>query len=174
MDASLVITKFKPREWKKYREIRLEALKNTPTAFGSSYTEELEKPGAKWKDRLKESETNNLSSTFFAILDGNPIGMMTIFREDKEKTKHKANLVGVYVKKEYRGKGVSAKLLEKTISWCKSKEDIKKIQLGVNTKNIPAIRFYQKNGFEITGTMKQELQVDGIYYDEHIMELYLK
>ncbi len=39
----MIVTKsLSPERWKEYADLRLEALKNDPLAFGSSYEEELQ------------------------------------------------------------------------------------------------------------------------------------
>lgn len=64
----------------------------------------------------------------------------------------------LYVKKEWRGKGVAAALMQKVIDWF----DLKKpIELGVVTYNERAKSFYRKWGFEeISGS--EELFADKI------------
>ncbi|WP_103071710.1 GNAT family N-acetyltransferase [Aquimarina sediminis] len=53
----------------------------------------------------------------------------------------------IYVKEDFRGKGISQKILQNLIDWFKTKE-IEEIRLTVYDKNPRAIRAYEKAGFE--------------------------
>ena len=44
--------------------------------------------------------------------------------------------------------------------------------LALNSESIAAGRLYQKLGFEIVGTARRELKVQGRFYDLHYMELH--
>ncbi len=52
----------------------------------------------------------------------------------------------MFVNKDYRGKGVSKKLLEVLVTWAKEKYS-KTIYLGTTPAFLAAHRFYEKNGF---------------------------
>ena len=52
----------------------------------------------------------------------------------------------MYVRPEYRGKGVVQKIMDYLIDWAKSR-GISEIQLEVYEENSPAIRAYEKAGF---------------------------
>ena len=53
----------------------------------------------------------------------------------------------MYVKPEYRGRGINQKILEALILWARSK-NIDEIRLDVFHNNLPAIRAYEKAGFK--------------------------
>ena len=156
------IKKLASSRWKDYRALRLEALKNDPIAFGSSYNEEIKLSNNEWKRRIKNS--------LFALLNDKPIGTIVYIFENKTKTKHIANIYGVYVKKEYRGQGVGKKLVESAISLIKKNKNIIKINLNVNPKQKAAVKLYKKYGFKTIGVLKKDLYVNGKFYDELIME----
>ena len=52
----------------------------------------------------------------------------------------------------YRGKGVTAEVLNVSAYWMKHHHNIRQIILGVSNENIPAIRAYEKSGFVISKT----------------------
>lgn len=45
------IFKLDPKDWEKYKKIRLEALQENPEAFGSSYEKEIAFPDETWQER---------------------------------------------------------------------------------------------------------------------------
>lgn len=60
----------------------------------------------------------------------------------------------MYVKPEFRGRGISRQIIEELISWANTKE-VYEIQLEVFADNLPAVKAYEKAGFEkFTVTMR--------------------
>jgi len=159
------IKKLPSNKWKKYKDLRLGALKKDPTAFGSSYEEELKLSESEWKKRIK--------NTLFA-LDGNKaVGMIVYVLNKKQKIRHIANIFGVYVKKEYRSQGIGKKLIESALSQIRKNRNTIKIDLTVNPKQKEAVKLYKKYGFRIVGVLKKDLFVNKKFYDELVMEKFL-
>ncbi|MNF10642.1 hypothetical protein D3C80_2116430 [compost metagenome] len=63
--------------------------------------------------------------------------------------------------------------MEATINFAKSTKMIKNISLGVKSDNINAIKLYEKHGFVKIGVHKNFFNIDGIYYNEILMDLNL-
>ncbi len=57
-----------------------------------------------------------------------------------------AKIDAIYIKEEYRGKGIATNLINEFISWCKNK-NIKEIDIGVFLANEKAYKLYKKLGF---------------------------
>jgi ribosomal protein S18 acetylase RimI-like enzyme len=55
-------------------------------------------------------------------------------------------ITDLYIKEEFGGKGISSKLRDEILKWCK-KKNISTITLDVLPENIHAIRIYEKWGF---------------------------
>ena len=159
------VKKLLPSRWNEYRDLRLEALKNDPTAFGSSYEEEFKLSKNEWKKRVK--------NVLFALLNDKPVGMIVYIFENKKKTKHIANIYGVYVKKWYRNQGIGRKLIENAVLLIKKNKNIVKINLNVNPKQKAAVKLYKKYGFKTVGVLKKDLYIGGRFYDELIMEKHI-
>lgn len=79
------------------------------------------------------------------------IGTIAMYKHDKET----AELKRLYVREDYRGKGVSKELYKKVIKYCKENE-FKKIFLGTYNKLERAIQFYLKNGFKEIEEKREE------------------
>ncbi len=163
------ITNLKPEEWKDYKSIRLEALKNDPQAFITSFENASKYTDEKWKDRL----TNNGDKLFFLKDENQIIGMAGYFIGKDACQKHIANIVGVYISPKYRGLGLSKLLLSAIIYKVKADPHIKKLSLGVISTQSPAIKLYTSLGFEPIGTKKKESKINGVYYDEILMEMFV-
>ena len=96
--------------------------------------------------------------------------MIVYIINNRIKTKHIANIFGVYIKKEYRGQGVGKKLIESALQMIQDDENVSKIKLTVNAEQKAAIKLYTTYGFELVGRLRQELKVANKFYDEFIME----
>jgi RimJ/RimL family protein N-acetyltransferase len=77
----------------------------------------------------------------------------------------------VYVQAKHQGKGLGTKLFDAVFAHATPL--VKQIHLGVGTKNLPALKLYEKLGFEIYGTEPRALCINGQYIDEHLMVKFL-
>jgi ribosomal protein S18 acetylase RimI-like enzyme len=91
------------------------------------------------KDRLKDSTHH--AGWVAKNSTGEIIGSTTPFIYEDGRQ----DVGSLYVKREWRGKGVAAALMQKVIDWFDSK---KSIELGVANYNERAKSFYRKWGFE--------------------------
>jgi len=148
-----------------YRQLRLDALQDSPTSFTADYSVNSERPMSFWEDRLMPNENGSI---YFAEHANVLIGMMAIQRGESSKTKHSANILSVFVRPEWRGLHLVEALIEACIEWAKSK-DVNILKLGVNAANTSAVRAYQRCGFTIYGTEPREMYYNGQYYDGHFM-----
>lgn len=149
----------------KFRELRLFALKDTPTAFSADYYASLNAPKNYWEGRLKLGEG---SIMFFAEHEGALVGMIGVQRGDRPKTRHSAGVWGVYVLPEWRGFRLVASLIESCEIWAKSRK-VEILKLAVVTVNQSAIRCYERCGFKTYGTDPRVICYEGNYYDEYLM-----
>ena len=159
------IKKLPAERWRELRDMRLEALHNSPLAFGSSFDEEKLFKANEWKKRIKNS--------IFALLDDKPVGMAVFIINDKIKTRHIANIYGVFVKEEFQGKGIGKKLINGMLNIIHQNKSISKIKLTVNPEQVAAVDLYKQFGFNVVGRLKNELRIDDKFYDELIMEKFI-
>ena len=148
--------------WRDYRDIRLEALKSEPSAFGSSFSEAKKLTGDEWRRRIK--------SVLFALSDGKPVGTIVYVIDSGIKTRHIAEIYGFYVSGDHRGEGVGARLFEHALSLIRKNRGIVKVRLYVNPEQRAAVRLYRKAGFVVTGRLEKELKVGRRFYSMLCME----
>lgn len=141
----IALGKLPEDEWKKYKEIRLEALKNDSIAFWSSYEEEMNRPESFWRSRI--------GGAVHALSGEEIIGLMSYKDETRPKTKHKSRIYSVCVKPAYRGNGVGKKLLAETLRLIKENKEIIKVNLAVNLSQVSAVKLYEFFGFKAIGTL---------------------
>ncbi len=159
------IKKLPPERWQEYRKLRLEALQADPIAFGSSYEEEVSRPEEFWRNRI--------GSMLFAVENDKPVGMVRYAFETRAKNKHIAGIYALYVNQEFRNRGIGKRLMDGVISLITENKDIRKIRLAVTPDQIYAVKLYEACGFKRAGIFKDELCIDGRYYDEVPIEKFI-
>ncbi len=157
------ITKLYEKDWQSWKNIRLEALKNAPEAFVSSFDEEFNLS----EDTFKQILISN--TIFCAMYDREYAGVIGFHPMKTLKINHKGMLWGLYVRSQYRNRGIADRLVESVIA-CARKQ-VKQLYLTVNTTNTAAIALYQKHGFTIYGTDVGALKVGDHFYDEYLMRV---
>jgi len=151
-----------------YRAVRLEALRDSPTAFGSSYEEELNLPLSKFASRLQDARIFGAYSG-----DNHLIGILGFIQESRVKRAHNASLVGMHVSMSFRRQGVGGALLDHAIQFARQSGGIEAIKLSVTSNNQDAVRLYQSRGFKPYGLEPNALYVGGKYLDEEYLILLL-
>lgn len=153
-----------------YRELRLEALRLHPEAFGSDYETCLAWPEERWRERVEQGAGGEHGITYVAeaAQNGSLVGMTGVFREDAVKTRHAGLIVGVYVQKAGRGRGVADALLGACLDWARER-GLRCVKLAVVTTNAPAIRLYVRHGFSVYGVEPEAIFTGGVFYDELLM-----
>lgn len=104
-------------------------------------------------DQLTE-EHNNPSTSFFFAKSNNEILAYIKLNEAEAQTEKREfssmEIERIYVRKEYQNRGVGQFLLDKSIQITKDKK-LNVIWLGVWEQNVSAIRFYERNQFQLFG-----------------------
>nr|WP_314465435.1 GNAT family N-acetyltransferase [uncultured Clostridium sp.] len=115
---------------------------------------------------------SNVSALFAGRIENEIACIGSIMTSPKERISHQADLA-VSVKKKYWGLGVGTHLMQTMISFAKSNGQTEILHLGVKDDNLNAVKLYKKMGFNEIGRHKNFFKIDGKYYDEILMDLYL-
>ncbi|CDL86072.1 GNAT family N-acetyltransferase [Xenorhabdus cabanillasii] len=146
-----------------YQQLRFEALRSDPDAFGLTYEEEHTKSEQEFITIL----TNSL--VLGAYLNNELVGMIRFQRGTEYKNLHKGTIWGFYVKPDCRGLKIGEKLIEKLVVLLEG--NVKQVSLAVIEENVSAINLYKKFGFEIYGTEPMPLKNDSTYVNMVLMYL---
>jgi GNAT superfamily N-acetyltransferase len=133
-----------PSDWAAYRELRLRSLRESPDAYGSTYSYEAEFSPEVWQQRISGA------TTYLALLDGDrrtPIGTVTGLPIDGGALP----VVGMYVVPDHRGTGC-ARLLLDAVADLAQQQGASRLVLCVTDLDGPAGRCYRRFGFMPTGT----------------------
>jgi ribosomal protein S18 acetylase RimI-like enzyme len=149
-------------------EIRREALECEPYAFGSSPGEDFAQTDEQVQRLLADGNT-----AVFGAFDPNLIGIVGVRRQTRKKTRHKADIWGMYVRREHRGRGLARLLMEAAIAYGREQEGVRMLQLAVTEKAVAAASLYEKLGFVVWGIEPAGLHVDGADLTEKYMFLNL-
>jgi ribosomal protein S18 acetylase RimI-like enzyme len=145
------------------RQLRLEGLRDNPTAFAASYDEERQLTVELVAGRLIRTEYGIVFGAFDREL---LVGMVGIQRESRSKLRHKALIWGMYVTPTCRRRGVGSKLLSSLLDYANTAmPGLRQINLCVNTMNPSAIEMYRRAGFEPFGVERAFLVADGAPQD---------
>ena len=99
--------------------------------------------------------------------DGALIGRLSLARDSHPASRHVADL-GLMVEKDSRGRGVGRALLGAAVDWAGG-AGIRKLELHVFPWNEPAMRLYEKFGFEREGYRKAHYRRAGEEVDAILM-----
>lgn len=126
-----------------------------------------------------ESERNFIESMnssdrnimLVGLIDKEIVSIASLQGYERERISHRGN-IGVSVKKKYWHKGIATQMIDEVIKFAKS-ANITVIELEVKAENTNAIALYGKKGFEKIGVYKNSVKINGKYYNDYLMNLYL-
>ena len=156
-------------DWKLYKELWLDALTSDPQAFAYSLEKVSNRTREDWKEDMERSFQSN-TGMYIAKTNDKYIGMMGYY----PKGENNVNIFGVYVKRKFRGQGVSDKIMESILNSLSDNDEIKSASLTVNDEQTEAIDFYKRFGFEIVGETKNVKMGNGKPYNMLSMKKEIK
>jgi RimJ/RimL family protein N-acetyltransferase len=132
-------------------------------------TLELEK---EWLHTILNDNSNK--TLYFAIETINENRLIGYFRlKDINLINKLAWLSIVIGASDSRGKGFGQESMELGLRYASDYLNLRKLSLEVLNINIPAIKLYEKLGFEHEGTMKNHFYFEGKYYNVEIMSKFI-
>lgn len=142
------IRPFREGEWPLYRALRLDALRDSPHAFGSTIAREAGFPEQEWIRRLANGATSPHDLPLVAECDGRAIGLAwaRIAAEHPETV----TLYQFWVHPDFRRHGVGRMLVDAATDWARGSH-AREMTLSVALGPGSAIDFYRRLGFEAVG-----------------------
>jgi len=130
-----------------FKDVRLRALLDAPSAFSATYAAESQLTDSDWIQRTSKWCSKN-SATYLAMDGLNACGIVSGFLDKDDAAK--AHLASMWVAPTHRRLAVGSRLVNVVIDWARAK-CVRSLQLIVTSNNDAAIKFYQRMGFKLTG-----------------------
>ncbi|MCW2757630.1 MAG: hypothetical protein JWO46_1376 [Nocardioidaceae bacterium] len=141
-------------DWPVWRDLRLRALADSPSAFGSTLAREQGSAEADWRELLT-------GLSFAAYVDGVPAAIGAGFAHDDRHVM----VVAMWTDPDFRGRGAGGEILEAVVAAARERGLLP--HLFVMQANPEAARLYERHGFVRTGLVEEhggrlaeELQAD--------------
>ena len=124
------------------------------------------------REYIENVNKDDNSLMLLGMIDNKIVSVAQINTPNRKRIRHNSE-IAISVKKEYWGNRIGSAVMEQLIKFAKDNAFIKNISLGVRASNYNAISLYEKYGFEKIGIHKNFFYIDGNYYDEILMDLYI-
>jgi GNAT superfamily N-acetyltransferase len=133
-----------------FRDVRLRALRDSPTAFARKFDDERRLPTETWLARA-ESNNGERAIGYLALDDATSCGIV------RGSTNNDNPYIGwvesMWVDPRFRRRGIGQLLIDAIATWA-SARGFHKLKLNVTCGNDPAIGFYESVGFSATGNIE--------------------
>lgn len=149
MSANLRFETITEASFADLRDIRLRALQEAPSAFGSTYAKEVRWSDSTW--RQKAAAWSGPGAFGVLAQDGEDVCGIAGCRFVAEEPQ-KAQLLSVWIAPSHRGRGLAGRLVERVVDWA-WRHGATSVVLTVTSNNGPAIGLYRRLGFVDTGRL---------------------
>ncbi len=160
-----------PEDAATWLALRLRALHDHPRAFLASVAEDERLGVAGVAERL--AQPPDRAMVIGAFVGDLLSGMVGVYRDQRDKTRHRATLWGMYVAPSARRCGLGRALVAAAIDAARAMPGVERLSLSVDTVNLPAKALYESMGFVAWGCDSDAFRVDGAAIDEDHMVLRL-
>jgi GNAT superfamily N-acetyltransferase len=157
---TIVVRRLGPDDWAAWRDIRLAALADAPSAFGSSLAREQGLTEADWRGRLAPES----GVTVVASLGGRAFGTAGGYTPPGADS---VLLVAMWIHSDMRGHGAGGLLVDEVLAWARE-NDWSAVRLRVADGNDAARRLFLRHGFRPTG-QRDTLESDPTVFTETLL-----
>lgn len=129
-------------EWETYRDLRLEALQESPDAFVADHESEAAEPETFWRERMSRSDR------LVAQADGAHVGVVSLGAAESG-SDNAGQLFGLWVRPDWRGRSIAAHLVRQSAKIAE-KKGLGQLFYWVGSDNGRAVAFASSFGFRPT------------------------
>jgi RimJ/RimL family protein N-acetyltransferase len=169
-DAPL-IRQLGPADRDAFFRLRLRGLNAHPELFGQSYEDALAKGPNQYDAMLEGGPADGGSFLLGAYrsADAPLVGVVGLARNPRDRERHKADVIGMYVAPEAAGHGIGRALLNELLRRAERMDGLRQLQLRVDSSNVAAGKLYESLGFRKYGCEIESLDINGTFYDTDLM-----
>jgi GNAT superfamily N-acetyltransferase len=168
LSMSTLTRKLKPDEVELHRDLRLQALGDSPGSFGETLAEAAERPTTYWED-LTRSVTEPGGHVMFIAFEGDaPIGSAYGLRD--QELSDGGRVGGMWVHPRSRRQGVGTALLQAVLDWARACA-FSRLALWAPDQDPAALALYRDAGFRETGNRRSLTANKAIQIVEMMVEI---
>jgi len=120
-----------------------------------------------WRRRL--ADPGDGTYNLVAVVSDEVVGMLGVQTFQNRPRRRHVGAIGMGVHDEWQGKGIGTALMRAGLDLADNWLNLTRLELEVYTDNEPAIRLYERFGFEREGRLRQHAFRDGCYVDSYMM-----
>jgi ribosomal protein S18 acetylase RimI-like enzyme len=170
VSTAITVRRVTEADWQLLRAVRIEMLRDTPTAYLETVADAESRAETDWRFRARRGSVGQMDYAIAAEaadVPGRWVGYMACFVDGPRR----AHLVSVYVAAAYRGSGLVRRMVDEVCRWARDEAGVDRVHLYVHEDNVRARAFYRRYGFvETGGSMPYELDPTKLEIE---MELHL-
>ncbi len=134
----------------------------TPDSFSRSESDE--------REAIERMTGRDGSLCLVTVVGNELIGTLEASTGDNAVDAHFCDIKDVWVRKDWRRRGIGSLLMSRLIEWADTTPQIEKLALFVMSTSEPARRMYEKHGFEVEGRGVRDMKFGpGDYADTIFM-----
>lgn len=160
---ALTLRRLGPLDAAGFQALRLEGLRESPSAFTASLEEEAALPASEIERRLAAWPGRH---AFGVFEEGMLVAIARLDRDASAKQRHRVHIRGLYVAAAHRGKGAARMLLQHLLEFAAALDGVTHANLAVTAGNDAALKLYESLGFKAWGREPAALVIEGVAYDE--------
>jgi len=143
----IVLEQISPANALIFKNVRLRALQDAPTAFSSTYARESAIADHEWI--MRSVRWSSDGAIGYIAFDGDcSCGLVACYVQTENPLR--AHVISMWVDPSYRRTGVGKMLINAVQAWAQERR-MRDLKLMVTSVNEGAIRFYERIGFRKTG-----------------------
>ena len=155
-----------PEHAEEWQELRLEGARD----FSSGFLVTFEETAATSRDRCRKILAGGSIRGVFA--DGELVGFCGYRPQQLTRLRHRGEIGPFFVTRSYHGSGAAKVLMAGVIEEARS-NGLAQLELFVDTENLRAIAFYERQGFERVATHYDSVRIDGQSRNDYFFALRL-
>ncbi|WP_313686460.1 GNAT family N-acetyltransferase [Pantoea sp.] len=134
------------------------------------WTTQLPYPSvATWEKKFEKMDAEGFIA-FVGEIDGNMVGELTLFVEQRPRTRHGISF-GICVDPAFSGRGIGEQLIRTGMDYAFNWLGVQRIELEAFHDNHRALRLYQRMGFVHEGVKRKACLRNGEFHDIVVMSV---